>query len=100
MVVFTSGVFSVPSKMFNGTPRFRLVDAFVRGPVFLSSVPISCIGRLTDSGLGNVAERVVSAGVGNSTLWLSAMGLALTSILCYRGVANCAALILSTPLSL
>ena len=86
--------------MFNGTPRFRLVDAFVRGPAFFSSVPISCIGRLTDSGLGNVVERIISAGVGNPKLWLSAIDSILVSISWYRDVANCAALILLTSLSL
>lgn len=90
MVIFTSGVFFVPSKMFNGTPRFYLVDVFVPGPTFLSSVPISCIRRLTDSGLGNVVKRVISTGVRNFKLELSAVGLVLTSILWYHDIANCA----------
>lgn len=86
--------------MFNGTPRFRLVDVFVRGPAVLSSIPVSCVGRLANSGLGNAVERVVSAGVGNSKLLPLAVDSVLASISWYRGVANCAALILSTSLRL
>ena len=86
--------------MFNGTPRFCLVDAFDRGFAFFSSLLIFCIERLTDSGLGNVVEQIISAGVGNSRLRLSAVDSILASILWYRNVANCAALILSTFLSL
>lgn len=86
--------------MLNGTPRFRLVDVFVRGPAVLSSVPISCIGRLTNSGLGLVLYRGFSAGVGNSKPWLSTADSVLASILWYRDDANCAALIMSISLSL
>lgn len=31
-VMFGCGVFSLSSKIANGVPRFRFVDAFVRGP--------------------------------------------------------------------
>ncbi len=86
--------------MFNGTLRFCLVDTYDRGLVFFSSLSIFCIGRLTDSGLSNTVERIVSDAVGNSKLRLSAVDTALASILLYRDVANCIALILSTSLSL